>query len=175
MIVLTFSWCDEIQQWKSSLHFGCPLMVAGFLWKNAYCNDPIKSETLVLSVSQKVLLSLAPPKSSSNWPPFNDPPTGTIQSNSATKWRKTYNQLHIWTVKADWWTWWFAVTIVSQALGIRSSHPWAHTMDSWESESLHFASGREVPRRKRKKEASHLLLSCPTRQPRCSGEGDRRE
>ena len=81
----------------SSVHFGCPLVVCWFSLENAYCNDPIKSETLVLSVSQKVLLSPAPPKSS-NWPPFCDPPTGIIQFNSATKWRKTDSQLQIWTV-----------------------------------------------------------------------------
>lgn len=67
------------------MHFGCPLVVCWFSLENAYCNDPIKSETLVLSVSQKVLLSPAPPKSS-NWPPFCDPLTGITQFNSATKW-----------------------------------------------------------------------------------------
>ena len=69
-------------------------------------------------------------------------------------------------------TWWFGETIVLQGLGIRNSHPWTHTMDPWEFQSLQFQkSGREVPRRKRKNEASHLLLSCPTRQPRCREGG----
>lgn len=158
------------------MQFGCPLVVCWFSLENAYCNDPIKSETLVLSVSQKVLLSPAPPKSS-NWPPFCVihllASSNSIQLPIEEK--RTTNCIYLDSLSRLILTWWFGVTIVLQALGIRNRHPSTHTMDSWEFQSLQFQkSRREVPRRKRKNEASHLLLSCPTRQPRCR-EGDQRE